>query len=142
VGGILTIQSGAPFTVNLGVDRANVGNAASQRPDVSGDPNLDSGRSADRWFDTTVFSLPSPYTFGNSPRNSVIGPGSAQLDAVVQKEQLLTSGVRLEVRWEIFNLLNRTNFDLPNRIAFTPSFGRIFSAQPPRQMQLGAKLIF
>jgi len=142
VGGILTIQSGAPFTVNLGVDRANVGNAASQRPDVSGDPNLESGRSADRWFDTTVFSLPSPYTFGNSPRNSVIGPGSAQLDAVVQKEQLLTSGVRLEVRWEIFNLLNRTNFDLPNRIAFTPSFGRIFSAQPPRQMQLGVKLIF
>ncbi len=142
VGGILTIQSGGPFTVNLGTDRANVGNATSQRPNVSGDPNLDSGRTADRWFDTSVFSLPALYTFGNSPRNSVIGPGSAQFDAVVQKNQRLSSAVRIEIRWEMFNVLNRTNFDLPNRIAFTPNFGRIFSAQPPRQMQLGVRVLF
>ena len=39
-------------------------------------------------------------------------------------------------------MLNRTNFDLPNRIAFTPNFGRIFSAQAPRQMQFGLKAVF
>ena len=142
VSGIATIQSGAPFTVNLGFDRANIGNGTTQRPDVSGNPNLDSGRNADRWFDTAVFSLPAPYNFGNSPRNSVLGPGSAQVDVVFQKQVQRSAAVRLELRWEIFNLLNRTNFDLPNRIAFTPNFGRIFSAQPPRQMQFGAKLIF
>ena len=43
---------------------------------------------------------------------------------------------------EIFNLLNRTNFDVPNRIAFTPNFGRIFSAKEPREMQFGVKLSF
>ena len=46
------------------------------------------------------------------------------------------------MRWEVFNLLNRVNFDVPNRTAFTPNFGRIFSAGPARQMQLGVKLIF
>ena len=49
---------------------------------------------------------------------------------------------QLEFRWEIFNLLNRTNFDVPNRIAFTQNFGRIFSADNQRQMQFGLKLIF
>ena len=45
----------------------------------------------------------------------------------------------MQFRWEIFNLLNRTNFDVPNRVAFTGNFGRIFSAKPPRQMQFGVK---
>ena len=142
VSGIVTVQSGSPFTVNLGTDRANVGDATAQRPDLNGDPNLPSGRTADRWLDTSVFSLPAQYTFGNSPRNAVIGPGAAQVDVVLQKNAPVARAVRLELRWEIFNLLNRTNLDLPNRIAFTPNFGRIFSAQPPRQMQFGAKLVF
>lgn len=50
--------------------------------------------------------------------------------------------MRLELRWEVFNLFNHVNFDVPNRIAFTPNFGRIFSAGPAREMQLGVKLIF
>ena len=49
---------------------------------------------------------------------------------------------RLEFRWEIFNVLNRANFDLPNRIFGTPNFGRIFSAKSPREMQLGLRLAF
>lgn len=60
----------------------------------------------------------------------------------VQKDWKLSKRARLEFRWEIFNLFNRTNFDVPNRIAFTPNFGRIFSADNPRQMQFGLKLIF
>jgi hypothetical protein len=50
--------------------------------------------------------------------------------------------MRLELRWEVFNLLNRVNFDVPNRVAFTSNFGRIFSASPARQMQFGVKLTF
>lgn len=142
VSGIVTLQSGAPFTVNLGTDRANVGPGPAQRPNVSANPNLSSGRTPDRWFDTSVFSLPDPFTFGNSGRNTVFGPGLATVDVVVQRSAALSSRVRLELRWEIFNLLNRANFDLPNRVAFTPNFGRIFSAAEARQMQFGGRIVF
>ena len=47
---------------------------------------------------------------------------------------------RLEFRWEIFNLFNRANFDVPNRTFGTANFGRIFSAKSPREMQFGLRL--
>jgi hypothetical protein len=137
---IVTAQSGAPFTVNLGVDHANIGAGPAQRPDQRGNPNLSSGRRPERWFDTDAFALPPPYSFGNAPRNSVIGPGYANADVVVAKTVALTSGSQLELRWETFNVFNRANFDLPNRIFGTPNFGRIFSAKSPREMQFGAKI--
>jgi len=142
VSGIVTVQSGGPFNVNLGTDRANIGPGPAQRPNLVGDPNLDSGRTPDRWFNTDAFALPAPFTFGNAGRNIVYGPGSAEVDVSFQKDWQASRGVRLELRWEIFNVINRTNFDLPNRIAFTPNFGRIFSAQAPRQMQFGLKAVF
>jgi hypothetical protein len=48
----------------------------------------------------------------------------------------------LEFRWEIFNVFNLTNFDLPNRIFGSPNFGRIFSAKNAREMQFGLRLSF
>ena len=136
-------QSGAPFTVNLGVDQANIGAGPAQRPNQSGDPDLSSGeRAPDRWFDTSAFSLPAPFTFGNAPRNSVLGPGYSSLDLSLARTWRLAKGSQLELRWEIFNTLNKANFDLPNRTFGTANFGRIFSAKNPREMQLGARLSF
>jgi len=86
--------------------------------------------------------MPAPYTFGNAGRNIVYAPGYADIDLSFQKDTPITSGSSLEFRLEIFNLLNRANFDVPNRIAFTPNFGRIFSAENPRQLQFGLKLLF
>ena len=142
VNGIVTLQSGAPFTVNLGTDRANIGSGPAQRPDVSGDPNEGGARTTGQWFNTAVFSLPAQYTFGNSGRNTVLAPGYADVDAAIQKDIQLSRGARIELRWEVFNLFDRANLDVPNRTAFTPNFGRIFSAGPARQMQLGVKLVF
>lgn len=63
---IFTAQSGAPFTVNLGVDQANIGSGPAQRPDQLRDPNLPGGeRTPDRWFDTDAFALPAQFTFGD-----------------------------------------------------------------------------
>ncbi|MGE0407224.1 MAG: TonB-dependent receptor, partial [Candidatus Korobacteraceae bacterium] len=141
--GIFTAQSGAPFTVNLGSDNANVGPGPAQRPDVIRNPNLSSGRSPDRWFDTGAFVMPAAFTFGNSSRNIVFAPGDVQLDMALQKEfPLRREDMRLQFRTEMFNVLNRANFGVPNRVAFTPNFGRISSARDARQMQLALKLLF
>jgi hypothetical protein len=143
VNGTVYMQSGAPFTVNLGVDQANIGAGPSQRPDQIGDPSLRSGdRTPQQWFNTAVFALPAPFTFGSARRNGVIGPGYANVDLAVAKTWGLGGSRQLEVRWEIFNLLNAANFDLPNRIFGTPNFGRIFSAKTPREMQFGVKVTF
>jgi hypothetical protein len=140
---IVTAQSGAPFTINLGVDQANVGAGPAQRPNQPRDPDLPAAsRTPERWFDTSAFELPAQYTFGSAPRNSVIGPGFANVDVSLAKTWSVRPGTELEFRWEIFNLLNRANFDLPNRIFGTPNFGRIFSAKNPREMQLGVRLAF
>jgi hypothetical protein len=143
VNGVFLAQSGAPFTVNLGVDQANIGAGPAQRPDQLRDPNLPgSERRADRWFDTAAFALPAPFSFGSAPRNSVIGPGFASLDLSVARTFALAASRRLEIRWDVFNALTRVNFDVPNRVYGTSNFGRVFSAKSPREMQLGLKLMF
>jgi hypothetical protein len=143
VNAIATIQSGAPFTVNLGIDHANVGAGPAQRPDQLRDPNLaGADRAPTQWFDVLAFALPAPVSFGSAPRNSVIGPGYANVDVALARTWLVAAGRSLELRWEIFNLFSRTNFDLPNRVFGTPNFGRIFSAKDPRQMQIGMRLTF
>ena len=143
VNAIVTLQSGAPFTVNLGQDRANIGSGPAQRPDQSGDPNLPAGqRSAEQWFDTAAFALPDPFTFGSAGRNTVFAPGLANVDVSIVKGWYFGEQGRLEFRWEIFNLLNRANFDVPSRVFGTPNFGRIFSAQHAREMQIGLRYSF
>jgi hypothetical protein len=140
---VFLAQSGAPFTVNLGVDRANVGAGPAQRPDQNRDPNLPAGqRTPERWFDTSAFALPAAFAFGSAPRNSVIGPGFSSTDLSLARAWGVGGGRELELRWEIFNVFNKANFDVPNRVFGTPNFGRIFSARDPREMQFGAKFLF
>jgi hypothetical protein len=64
------------------------------------------------------------------------------VDLAVAKTWMVAGGRQLEFRWEVFNVFNKANFDLPNRIFGTPNFGRIFSAKNPREMQFAAKLTF
>src|SRR3990167_6556196 len=143
VNGVFIAQSGAPFTVNLGVDHANIGAGPAQRPDQLRSPNLPRGqRTPDRWFDTGAFALPAPFGFGSARRNSAIGPGHATMDLAPAKTWAVRGASGREFRWEVFNLFNRANFDLPNRIFGTPNFGRIFSARNPREMQFGLRLTF
>jgi hypothetical protein len=142
VNGVFSAQSGAPFTVNLGVDQANVGAGPAQRPDALCDPNAHAPHTADQWFATSCFALPAAFMFGNAARNSVIGPGYSDLDVALARDWTIGGMRQLELRWEIFNVLNTANFDLPNRVFGTPNFGRVFSAKEPREMQFGVKLSF
>lgn len=140
-GGNFTAQTGAPFTVNISSDQANIGSGPAQRPNVSADPN-DGPKTPNQWFNTSVFTLPALYTFGNSPRNAVIGPGLSEFDLSLQKNVAIRESVKLQFRAEAYNLLNHPNFNIPNRILFTSNFGQIPSAQDSRQLQLALKLLF
>ncbi len=145
-GGILIVQSGPPFTVNLGTsnDVANIGlvNGSNiERPMVAGNPNA-GPKTASQWFNTSAFSLPASFTFGNDPRNSVLGPAYIDLDTSVQKQWALRESMNLQFRVDAYNTLNHPNFNLPGRIFGAANFGVIGSAQDPREMQLALKFEF
>jgi hypothetical protein len=141
VGGNFTAQTGAPFTVNISSDQANIGSGPAQRPNVSSDPN-NGPKTPNGWFNTAVFSLPGLYTFGNAPRNAVIGPGLSEFDISLQKDMAVRESAKVQLRSEAYNLFNHPNFNIPNRIAFTPNFGKISSALDSRQLQIAVKFIF
>jgi outer membrane receptor protein involved in Fe transport len=143
VAGVLTLSTGQPFSPVLTTDRANIGAFTGQRPDRVCDGNLPSGeRSADRWFDTSCFPLPALGTYGNSGRNILIAPGLQTLDTVLSRTFQMGGARDLQLRFEAFNLLNHTNFLIPNRNADSPDFGKIFQAAAARQLQLGVKFAF
>ena len=111
------------------------------RPNVIGNPNLSDPGPA-RWFNTGAFVMPPFGTFGNAGRNIVEGPGFSSVDVSAIKNTLLREGLNVQFRAEIFNLLDRPNFKLPDHALASPSFGSILSAGTPRRVQFGLKLIF
>jgi hypothetical protein len=146
--GILIAQSGAPFTVNLssaaGQDVARIGLVNGnniERPNLIANPN-DGPQTANAWFNTAAFALPALNTFGTSGRNVVIGPGLTSLDLSLQKQIALTERLRAEFRFDAYNTLNHTNFDLPGRIFGASNFGVISSAEDPRELQFAMRLSF
>ena len=146
--GVLTWQSGRPFTVallseidNSGTGRSILGFGANDRPNLIGDPQL-SSPSTERWFNTAAFAFPAPGTFGNAGRNIIDGPGYQSVNASLVKNTNLTERVNLQFRVEAFNLFNHPNFNLPDNFLGSPTFGQITSARDPRHLQFGLKLLF
>jgi hypothetical protein len=148
VQGVVTIQTGRPFTVALRPDidnsntgRSNLGFGDNDRPNVTGDAARDSP-TAQQWFDTSAFSLPAFGSFGNAGRNILTGPGYRNVNLAVIKYVPVGSAVRLQLRAEAFNLLNRTNLDLPDAFFGSPTFGQVLSAGSPRRIQFGVRAVF
>ena len=155
VNSIVTIQSGFPFTPQLSYNPSNNGDTRNPvrpfaNPNFSGPIIL--GRPG-QWFNPNAFLAPSNIPgnlgfYGNLGRDTLIGPGLATWDFSVLKETNLHERLGLQFRAEIFNLLNRANFNTPNLIAFTPSgvsgtAGAITSTSTTsRQIQFGLKLIW
>ena len=146
--GIVTFQSGRPFTValladidNSGTGRSILGFGANDRPNVVGDPRLGQ-RSLDRWFNPAAFAFPPRGSFGNAGRNILDGPGYQNVNASLVKNTSLSERFNLQLRAEFFNLLNHPNFNLPDNFLGSPTFGRISSAREPRHIQFGVKLLF
>lgn len=152
VSAIETIQSGLPFTPQLGFNPTNNGdsrnpirpslNPAFSGPVILGTPNL--------YFNPAAFVTPVNGTYGNVGRDTLIGPGIVSLDISALKTTNITERVRLQFRAEFFNALNHTNFSTPNPVVFTsasaapsPTAGVITAtATTSRQIQFGLKLLF
>jgi hypothetical protein len=146
--GIVTVQSGRPFTAALlaEIDNSNTGIAslgfgANNRPNRIASGVLQNP-GPDKWFDTGAFVKANYGSFGNSGRNILEGPGYSDVSLSLIKDSRLHEGLSLQFRAEFFNMLNQTNFDLPDIFLGSPTFGRISSAQNPRRIQFGLKLIF
>ena len=146
--GIITLQSGRPFTVallpeidNSGTGRSILGFGNNDRPNVAGNPEI-SNPTPDRWFNTDAFAFPPPGSFGNAGRNILDGPGFQNVNASLMKTTALTEHLNLQLRAEVFNLFNHPNFNLPDNFLGSPTFGRISSARDPRHIQFGLKLLF
>jgi hypothetical protein len=141
----LTAQSGRPFTPRLSFDNSNTGNGsgatfASDRPDVLDGPAPPGVPTYQ--YGGRMFVIPPPFTFGNAPRNLLTGPGYAALDLLVAKRVPLGGTRALELRLEIFNLLNRRNDQLPDSFVDRATFGQSLATYPPRQLQLAVRLSF
>jgi len=127
---IVSLQSGAPFTVNLGTDRAKHRlwtSAAAGRQRRCQRRRRRKLHPVVQHRGVFLCRRPSPSAMPDAIPCS--GQAYADVDASVQKDIVLARGTRLELRWEMFNLFNHVNFDVPNRVFGTSNFGRIFSAQ-------------
>src|SRR5712692_8688386 len=143
--GVSTFQSGLPLNPQLGRDIAGVGSSSRQRPATSGSPFLAFGdRTADRWFNPTVFSAPALGTFSPLGRNVLSAPGINNWDIALSKIfKLHHERPTLEVRAESYNSFNHTEFNGVGASFFTPaSFGKVTSAKNERSFMVGMRLQF
>jgi len=148
---LMTFASGNPATIAQATNTATALIAGTRRPDlVPGGNNNPVLGGPDVYFDVSQFKPADPTRFGTVGRNTLIGPGFAEVDLSVVKNfaaAFMSQGARLSVRAEVFNLLNRPNFSLPDVNVFngagqlSGSAGRITAtAGSARQIQLGLRL--
>ena len=143
VGVLETLMSGPPFTVITAANTTNAFPAGPLRPNLVGDPELPSDqRTLSHWFNTAAFVNPPNFTFGNSPRSVLRGPGFMTTDLTLEKTIGLIGEKKFDVRVEAYNLLNRANFNVPGFTIDAADFGVISSARPARTIQLGARFSF
>jgi hypothetical protein len=157
ISGLTTFASGVPAGMPPGVGFSTVdgtdinGGGDATRIVVSGNPNLPRGeRTPTRWFDTTVLSRPSRGNPGNSPKDIVRGPGINNSDVTLFKNIPLGGPRRLQLRWEMYNVFNHTQFSgLDTTARFDAAgnqvnarFGQVTSTRAPRIMQVAVRFVF
>jgi hypothetical protein len=155
INSIVTLQGGFPFSPQLSYNPSGNGDTRNPvRPFLN--PNFTGpiilGKPG-QWFNPAAFEAPTNTPantgfYGNVGRNTLIGPGLATWDFSTFKDTRIRERLALQFRAEIFNLLNRANFNTPNGVVFTPSganptAGAITSTSTTsRQVQFGLKLLW
>lgn len=142
VASFMTMQSGVPVAVTQANSLGYAG-FTTQRPNLVGDPTLPADeRTPARWFNTAAFATANQFTIGSASRNPVRGPSYRDVDLAVMRRVSIGNQSAIELRFEVFNLLNTTNFGAPAAQLGPASFGTITTALDPRVIQLAAKFWF
>jgi len=151
ISGIVYYYTGLGFSPSTSSnDPAGLGllgtSPSGSRPDVICDPEANASHNFDQvWFNTSCFANPPAGVnrVGNAGRNTIEGPSTTRFDATLAKSFRFTESTSLQLRWELYNVFNHTNFTTFSSTNVTSSvFGRMGGVRDPRQMQLGIKFIF
>jgi hypothetical protein len=114
------------------------------RPNVSGS-KVSQSRSAmlNTYFAGYTFSTPAASApFGDVGRNSFRSPNFDQWDCSIDKNFHIREKVRVQFRAEFFDILNHTNFGIPNTQSTSSAFGTVRTTFPSRQGQFALKVLF
>ncbi len=152
INGVTTFQSGFPvflaMSSNNALKNANLG-IGTLRPQIvpgcqakineSGLARVQAGA----WFNTSCFTAPGAWSFGNEPRVDPVlrGDGQKNFDFSFQKSTSIAEGFKLEFRTEFFNVFNRVQFAPPIPSVGAGNFGAVtYQVNHPRQLQLSLRL--
>ena len=151
--GVALAHSGRPYTVTLGaVTRSGTGWTTNQRPNVvSGVDHAGVISGPTGWLNPAAFSNPATGTFGDLGRNTERGPHFIQVDVSLFKNVQLVGQQKLQLRVEIYNVINRLQLPpAPNANFLAPvSFGQFFNTfgrtegfGTSRQIQFAVRYMF
>jgi hypothetical protein len=146
---IVKVRSGLPFTVTNGSVDANLDGQTNDRAQQVGDPHIENPTAA-QWFNTAAFVqnkvVTGVATDGNTPRNSLEGPGYRVVDLAISRDFRLPGKSKLTFRAEATNAFNVVNLSQPGASvpsgATSTTFGVIRTANAMRRVQLGVRWTF
>jgi hypothetical protein len=141
--GVTTFGAGLPvvITVPNNTNLPGIGAVANRLHD----PHLHNGaQNPEKWFDTSAYAIPAPYTTGNGNRNepNLRGPAYGNWDMSLDRKQQFGERMSFELRFEAFNAFNNRNLGTPDGSVTDGTFGQITSSGQPRNLQIGARLAF
>jgi hypothetical protein len=140
---LVTLESGVPIAITQATNSNAFAGFGVQRPNLVGDPTLPADqRTPNQWFNTAAFQTAPQFAIGTASRNPVRGPSYRDVDLALMRRVPVASGKAVEVRAEIFNLLNTPPLGAPAAVLNAANFGTITSAGDPRVVQLALKFLF
>jgi hypothetical protein len=141
--GMAVLQSGLPTSVFVNSDIAGVSGGGTQRANVIGNGTLDKGdRTYNHYFNTAAFTAPVAGTFGNSGRNNLRMPGTRNWDLSVSKRFPFAERKNIQIRGDLFNVLNHLSYNSIQTTLGNAAFGSINGADPARVIQVALRLEF
>jgi hypothetical protein len=140
----LTVQSGTPLTARVlgAASDLQRGVNGSLRANYNGGPIALSDPTVDEFFNVTAFSAPATGQFGDSSRNLITGPGTRQLNGLLQRDVRLGGTRAVTLQINAVNLLNTVQWAAVDTNINSPTFGRVLSARPMRTVTLTARFRF